>query len=116
MVVYEKTIRYLLEFRGWKNALVVEECVYPNLVKVFYSNMDAFALNENRVITIVHGIVIEFDMLDHNEILVTSDDGLEIYTSRKELHFAGYLHTNAIRNICRRSYLTDEFCSVSLHS
>lgn len=90
MVVYDKTIRYLLEFRGWKNALVVEECVYPNLVKVFYSNMDAFALSENRVITIVHRIAIEFDMLDHNEILVISDDGLEIYTSKKELHFAGY--------------------------
>lgn len=41
-------------------------------------------------ITTVHGIAIEFDMLDHNEILVISDDGLEIYTSKKELHFVGY--------------------------
>lgn len=90
MVIYDKTIRYLLEFRGSKNSLVVEECVYPNLVKVFYSNMDAFALSENRVIITVHRIAIEFDMLDHNEILVIFDDGLEIYTSKKELHFAGY--------------------------
>ena len=49
--ISNRTLFQLLEDIGWINALFIEENVYPDLVKVFYSNMDTSAEKENRVIT-----------------------------------------------------------------
>ncbi|KAH9657659.1 CCHC-type domain-containing protein [Citrus sinensis] len=77
---------------GWLNALVVEENVYPDLVKVFYSNMEVSEENKNRVITTVGGVLIEFDDSELNSILGSSDDGLEICSLRKSLHLGNLLN------------------------
>lgn len=75
----------LLEEVGWINALFLNENIYPDLVRVFYSNMDTSAEKENRVITNVGGVLIEFDDTELNEILRSSvsGDSLEIYSARK---------------------------------
>ena len=49
----------LLEEVSWINALTINENVYPDLVKIFYSIMDTSAEKENRVITNVGGVMIE---------------------------------------------------------
>lgn len=38
--ICNKNLKELLERVGWHNALNIEENVYPNSVKVFYSTMD----------------------------------------------------------------------------
>lgn len=38
--ISNRNLFQLLEEVGWINALVIEEHVYPDLVKVFHSNMD----------------------------------------------------------------------------
>ena len=78
---------------------MIEENVYPNLVKVFYSNMDTSAEKENRVITNVGGVSIEFDYSELNSILGTSDDGLEIVSPRKSPDIDDYVHIDAVKNI-----------------
>ena len=78
--IRNRNLFQLLEDVGWINALVIEENVYPDLVKVFYSNMDTSAEKENQVITNVGGVSIEFDDSELNSILGTSDDGLEIFS------------------------------------
>lgn len=46
--ISNKNLMELLEGVCWINALIIEENVYPELVKVFYSNMDIFAECESR--------------------------------------------------------------------
>ncbi|KAH9685489.1 Integrase catalytic domain-containing protein [Citrus sinensis] len=101
---------------GWLNALVVEENVYPDLVKVFYSNMDYSAEKENRVITTVGGVLIEFDDSELNSILGSSDDGLEIFSPRKPPDIDDYVYIDAVKNICRRVDLSDEDCTIHFHN
>ena len=91
---------------------MIEENVYPNLVKVFYSNMDTAAEKENRVITKVGGVLIEFDDSELNSILGTSDDGLEIFSTRKTPNIDDYDHIDAVKNICRRINLSDDDCTI----
>ncbi|KAH9801429.1 hypothetical protein KPL71_001026 [Citrus sinensis] len=88
---------------GWFNALVVEENVYPDFVKVFYSNMDCSAEKESRVITTVGGVLIEFDDSELNSILGSSDDGLESFSPRKPPDIDDYVYIDAVKNICRCS-------------
>ncbi|KAH9724358.1 CCHC-type domain-containing protein [Citrus sinensis] len=107
-----RNIFQLLEDVGWLNALIVEENVYPDLVKVFYSNMDCSAKKENRVITTVGGVLIEFDDLELNSILGSSDDGLDIFSPRKPPDIDDYVHVDAVRNICWRSDLSVEDCTI----
>ena len=102
----------LLEDVGWLNAIVFEENVYPDLVKVFYSNMDCSTEKENRVITTVGGVSIEFDDSELNSILGTSDDGLEIFSPRKPPDIDDYVHIDAVKNICRRIDLSDDDCTI----
>lgn len=56
-----------------------------------------------KVITPIHGILVEFVFSDLNEILGLADSGLKIFTSQKELEFARFNHSNAVRNFCRKS-------------
>ena len=112
LFICNKNLRELLDGVGWSNALNIAENAYPNLVKVFFSNMDISTKKQNRVITSVAGIPIEFDVADLNTILGTKDEGLDLYSSRKELKFAKYSHVNVVRNIYRRSDLSDNICNL----
>ncbi|KAH9750255.1 hypothetical protein KPL71_013814 [Citrus sinensis] len=103
---------YIAADVGWIDALLIEENVYPDLVKVFYSNMDCSAEKENRVITKVGGVLIEFDYSELNSILGSSDDGLDIFSLRKPPDIDDYVHVDAVRNICRRSDLSVEDCTI----
>ena len=97
---------------GWINALLIEENVYPDLVKVFYSNMEVSEKNKTRVITTVGGVKIDFDVSLLNSILGSSDFGLEIFELRKSPKLTGFTHVDAVRNICRRSDLSVEDCTI----
>ena len=102
----------LLEEVGWINALMIEENVYPNLVKVFYSNMDISEEKQNRVIINIGGVLIDFDVSELNSILGTSDYSLEKFSPRKSPKIDYYVHVDAVRNICRRNDLFDENCKI----
>lgn len=55
---------------------------------------------------------IEFNVGHLNLILGTESEGIEICTSIKELIFNDFLYVNAVRNICRRSDLSDDNCHI----
>ena len=57
-----RNIFQLLGNIGWIDTLLIEENVYPDLVKVFYSNMEVFEENKTQVITNVGGVKIDFDV------------------------------------------------------
>lgn len=111
-----RTLFQFLGDVGWIDALLIEENVYPDLVKVFYSNMDCSAEKENRVITKVGVVLIEFDDSELNSILGSSDDGLDIFSLRKPPDIDDYVHVDAVRNICRRSDLSVEDCTIHFRS
>ncbi|KAH9763962.1 Integrase catalytic domain-containing protein [Citrus sinensis] len=110
--ISHRTLFQLLGDVGCIDALLIEENVYPDLVKVFYSNMDCSAEKENRVITKVGGVLIEFDDSDLNNILGSSDDGLNIFSLRKPPKIDDYVHVDAVRNICQRNDLSVEDCTI----
>ena len=56
---------------------------------------------KNRVVTHVGGVRLEFDMFELGRILGISNEGLDLYTSRKELHFSQFTHFEGVRNIYR---------------
>ena len=91
---------------------MIEENLYPDLVKVFYSNMDVSAENKTRVITNVGGVMIDFDVSLLNSIVGSSDFGLEIYSPRKSPKLDSYVHVDVVRNICRRNDLSVEDCTI----
>lgn len=65
----------------------VDEHMYPNLVRVFYSNINLSTSRENKKITNVYRIPIEFDVSNLNTTLGTRDNGLVLFISRKELKY-----------------------------
>ena len=95
---------------------MIEENMYPDLVKIFYSNMEVSEKIKTRVITNVGGVLIDFDVSLLNYILGTSDFGLEIYSPRKSLKLDNYVHIDIIRNICRRNNLSVEDCTIHFRS
>lgn len=105
----------LLERVGWVNSVVIEENVYLNLVKMFYSNMDTFKEKQNRVITHIGGIIIEFGVGILNKILGNPYNSLKSYSGRKALCFHDYSHFETLRNICRRMDLSDQVCTIHLY-
>lgn len=86
----------------------------PNLVKVFYSNMDISASKNDRVITNVFNVPTEFDMGDLNMIIGIEDEDLDIYASRKELKFSKFMHVEDVRNICKHKDFSNDICSLPL--
>ena len=94
----------------------IEEKVYPNLVRVFYSNMKFSTIRLDRIITNVRRVPIEFNVGDLNLILGTKNKGLEIYISRRELMFNHFLYTHVVRNIFRHNDLSDDICHLFFHS
>ncbi|KAH9685823.1 hypothetical protein KPL70_014116 [Citrus sinensis] len=110
--ISHRTLFQMLGDVGWIDALLIKENVYPDLVKVFYSNMDCSAEKENRVITTVGGVLIKFDDSDLDNILGSSDDGLDIFSLRKPPEIDDYVHVDAVRNICRCNDLSVEDCTI----
>ena len=110
--ISHRNLYQLLEEVGWINVLMIQENVYPDLVKVFYSNMDIFEEKKNRVITMVGGVLIDFDVLELNSILGSSDYGLEIFSPRKSSKLDSFVHVDAVRNICRHNDLSVENCTI----
>ncbi|KAH9801517.1 Integrase catalytic domain-containing protein [Citrus sinensis] len=91
------------DFAGYKT-------LYPDLVKVFYSNMEVSEENKTRVITNVGGVMIDFDVSLLNSILGSSDFGL--YSPWKSPKLDSYVHVDAVRNICQRNDLSIEDCTI----
>ena len=60
--ISHRNLFQLLGDIGWIDALMIEENMYPDLVKVFYSNMEVSEENKTRVITNVGGVMIDFDV------------------------------------------------------
>ena len=100
----------------WKEALSIEEPIYENLVRIFYSNMELSSTRRVALSTYVGGFRIEIDEPELCSILGISYRGLDIYTAKKELDFSDFRHVDAVRNICRRRELFDDVCSLSFRS
>lgn len=96
----------------WESTIDLYECVYPNLVCVFYSNMEISAERLDQIITHVVGVPIEFVVNDLNNILGILNKGHKIYTSRKALSFADFVYHHGVQNICRRQDLTNDICAL----
>ena len=94
-----KTLTQML--KQWDETLGIEERVYENLVRAFYSNIEILVNRKDRAVTYVGGVRIEFDVFELSRILEISNEGLDLYTSRKELYFSQFTHFEGIRNICR---------------
>ena len=109
LIVCDRSVRDML--LPWESTLNLDKRVYPNLVRVFYSNMKIFANRLDRIITYVAGVPIEFNVDDLNNILGTLDPNHKIYTSRKALSFVDFAHNCGVRNICRRRDLTSDICA-----
>ena len=93
-----------------------EENLYPDLVKVFYSNIDVSEENKTWVITNIRGVTIDFDVSMLNSILRSSDFCLEIFSPRKSPKLDSYIHVDVVRNICLRNDLSVEDCTIHFHT
>lgn len=67
LFVYGRSVRNMLQ--PWESAIDFDDRVYPNLVHVFYLNMEISATRLDRIVTHVGGAPIEFDVKDLNNIL-----------------------------------------------
>ena len=114
LVVCGRSIRDMLQ--PWESGIDFDDRVYPNLVRVFYSNMEISDTRPNRIVTQVGRVPIEFDDADLADFLGISCEGIDIYTSRKTLSFDTFSHTHGVRNICRRRDLSDEICMLPFRS
>ena len=103
-------------FSHWKQALSIEEPIYENLVRVFYSNIEFSFTRRAELYTSVGGIRIAFNESELCSILGITYGGLDLYTTRKELSFSEFRHVDGVRNIYRRRDLSDDICALSFWS
>ena len=61
--------------------------------------MELSATRLDMIVTQVGSAPIKFDDEDPNSFLGILNDGHEIYTSRKALSFADFVHNDGVRNI-----------------
>ena len=54
---------------AWESTIDFDKRVYPNLARVFYSNMEISATRLDMIVTHVGGVPIEFDVENLNNIL-----------------------------------------------
>ncbi|KAH9725866.1 hypothetical protein KPL70_008032 [Citrus sinensis] len=94
--------------KPWESGIDFDDRVYPNLVRVFYSNMEISDTRPNRIVTQVSRVPIEFDDADLADFLGIPCEGLDIYTSRKTLSFDTFSHTHRD--------LSDEICMLPFRS
>ena len=109
-----RTITQLLSH--WNEALSIEEPIYENLVRVFYSNIEFSSTRRVELYTYVGGIRIAFNEFELCSILGISYGGLDLYTARKELSFSEFCHVDGVRNIYRHRDLSNDICSLSFRS
>ena len=76
LFVYGRSVRNMLQ--PWESAIDFDDRVYPNLVRVFYSNMEISATRLDRMVTQVGGVPIKLDIEMLNNILGIMNDGHEI--------------------------------------
>ena len=114
LIVCGRSVRDMLQ--PWESAIDFDDQVYPNLVRVFYSNMEISTTRLDRIVTQVSGVDIECDAEDLNGFLGISSNGHNIYTSRKALSFADFRHADGVRNICKRRDLSYDICVVPFRS
>lgn len=76
----------------WESTIDFNDRVYPNLVYVFYSNMEIPPTRLYRIVTHARGVPIEFDVDHLNNFLGILNVGYKIYTSRKAFLFANFVH------------------------
>ena len=100
----------------WKQALNIEEPIYENLVRVFYSNIEFSFTHRVKLYTYVGGIRIAFNESELCSILRISYGGLDLYTATKELSFSEFHFVDGVQNICRRRDFFDDICSLSFRS
>ncbi|KAH9686494.1 hypothetical protein KPL70_014367 [Citrus sinensis] len=70
LVVCGRSIRDMLQ--PWEAAIDLDDRVYPNLVRVFYSNMEISDTRPNRIVTQVGRVSIEFDVVDLADFLAVN--------------------------------------------
>lgn len=114
IIICKNSIRDI--FVQSEEALSIEENVYQNLFWVFYSNMELSTIWQNKIITFVSEVRIEFDKANLSRILRILYEGLDIYTTRKELEFNDFRHVDGVKNICRRRDLSVDLCTLSFRS
>lgn len=85
IMISNRNLVKLLEKILWINSLVIEENVYINLVRLFFSNMVTSTKKRNQVITHVREVVIELGPSLLNDSLGTPNKDLEIYSAGKPL-------------------------------
>ncbi|KAH9650254.1 hypothetical protein KPL70_026300 [Citrus sinensis] len=68
LVVCGRSIRDMLQ--PWESGIDFDDRVYPNLVRVFYLNMEISDTRPNRIVTQVGRVPIEFDDADLADFLV----------------------------------------------
>ena len=106
LVVCSRSVRNML--RPWESSIDFDDKVFPNLIRVFYSNMELSETRLDKIVTHVGGVPSEFDVELLNNILGISNDGHMIYTSREALSFSSFAHHLSVRNIfCRRDLIND---------
>lgn len=113
LAICDKTLRDLVEAMGWTNLLTLREPIYPSLVKVFYSNMLISDTAPNKIFTSVGGVEIAFDVEELNRILMIPNEGFQVFSCRKKIQKPWFNVVDAVRNICRRSDLSEFFCNAS---
>ncbi|KAH9791779.1 homogentisate geranylgeranyltransferase [Citrus sinensis] len=90
LIVRGGSVRDMLQ--PWESAIDFDARVYPNLMRVFYSNMEISVTRLDKIVTQVGGVPIEFDVELLNNILGISNDSHRIYTSRKAISFNSFAH------------------------
>lgn len=83
-------LRELLEHIGWSNVLTIEENVYLSLVKVFHLNIDISLVIKIEWSPMYPGLLL--NVTDLIMILEIRNDGLHLYTTKKELEFPKYTY------------------------
>lgn len=75
--------------------------------------MDLSTPRQNRILTHVSGVRIDFDNVELSRILGIQYEDLNIYMTRKELDFNGFRHVDGVWNICRSRDFSDDVCALS---
>ncbi|KAH9687357.1 hypothetical protein KPL70_014742 [Citrus sinensis] len=83
----------------WEPAINLDDRVYPNLVRVFYSNMEISDTRPNRIVTQVSRVPIEFDDVDLADFLVTPRKGHSDGVTRLDIGLLDSLLTECPINL-----------------
>lgn len=57
--ICDRSFKKMLELVGWESVLSIDEYVYPNLVKAFYSNIELSVTTQDMIVTNVGGVPVK---------------------------------------------------------